>query len=104
MLVGCTLLSQSCRAQRLATTFVFLLAARFALGLSEGPIVPISQAIIVDTSRPKWRGFNMGFMQMVGAFGIAGFLGPRVATSSGRRTAGARRCSCRSSPASSSPR
>ena len=66
--------------QRLCDDFVFLLAARFALGLSEGPIVPISQAIIVDTSSPKWRGFNMGFMQMVGAFGIAGFVGPRVAT------------------------
>ncbi|HEY7806699.1 MAG TPA: MFS transporter [Croceibacterium sp.] len=81
MLVGCTLLfSLLSGVSGLATSFAFLLAARFALGLSEGPIVPISQAIIVDTSSPKWRGFNMGFMQMVGAFGIAGFVGPRVAT------------------------
>jgi MFS family permease len=81
MLVGCTLLfSLLSGVSGLAPAFVFLLAARFLLGLSEGPIVPISQAIIVDTSSPKWRGFNMGFMQMVGAFGIAGFLGPRVAT------------------------
>jgi predicted MFS family arabinose efflux permease len=60
-----------------------LLVARFLLGATEGPIVPISQAIILDSSSPKWRGFNMGFMQMVGAFGIAGFLGPRVATQLG---------------------
>ena len=84
ILVGCTLVfSLLSGVSGLATSFVFLLAARFALGMSEGPIVPISQAIIVDVSSPKWRGFNMGFMQMVGAFGIAGFLGPRVATELG---------------------
>lgn len=83
-LVGCTLLfSLLSGVSGLASTFIFLLAARFVLGLSEGPIVPISQAIILDTSSPKARGFNMGFMQMVGAFGIAGFLGPRVATQLG---------------------
>jgi len=84
MLVGCTLLfSLLSGVSGLATTFLFLLAARFALGLSEGPIVPISQAVILDTSSPRFRGFNMGFMQMVGAFGIAGFIGPRVATQLG---------------------
>jgi MFS family permease len=66
-----------------ATSFVVLLAARFALGATEGPIVPISQAMILRASSPKWRGFNMGFMQMVGAFGIAGFIGPVVATQLG---------------------
>jgi len=84
ILVGCTLLfSLLSGVSGFAATFAFLLAARFALGLSEGPIVPVSQAIILDTSSPKWRGFNMGFMQMVGAFGIAGFVGPRVATQLG---------------------
>jgi predicted MFS family arabinose efflux permease len=84
ILVGCTVVfSLLSGVSGLAPTFVLLLAARFALGLSEGPIVPISQAIILDTSQPRWRGFNMGFMQMVGAFGIAGFIGPRVATQLG---------------------
>lgn len=84
MLVGCTLaFSLLSGASGLATGFAMLLVARFLLGATEGPIVPISQAIILDTSSPKWRGFNMGFMQMVGAFGIAGFLGPRVATQLG---------------------
>jgi ACS family hexuronate transporter-like MFS transporter len=84
MLVGCTLaFSLLSGASGLAAGFTMLLLARFLLGATEGPIVPISQAIILDTSSPKWRGFNMGFMQMVGAFGIAGFLGPRVATQLG---------------------
>lgn len=81
ILIGCTVLfSLLSGVSGLATTFVFLLTARFALGLAEGPIVPISQAMILKNSSPKWRGLNMGFMQMVGAFGIAGFLGPIVAT------------------------
>jgi len=81
MLIGCTLLfSLLSGVSGLATTFIFLLAARFALGLAEGPIVPISQAMILKNSSPERRGLNMGFMQMVGAFGIAGFLGPVVAT------------------------
>jgi MFS family permease len=84
ILVGCTVVfSLLSGVSGLASTFLLLLAARFALGLSEGPIVPVSQAIILDSSRPRWRGFNMGFMQMVGAFGIAGFIGPRVATQLG---------------------
>jgi MFS family permease len=84
VLVVCTLLfSLLSGVSGLATTFVMLLAARFALGATEGPIVPISQTMILHASSPKWRGFNMGFMQMVGAFGIAGFVGPRVATQLG---------------------
>ncbi len=61
-------------------TFGVLLAARFVLGAAEGPIVPISQTLILQSSTPERRGVNMGFMQMVGAFGIAGFIGPIVAT------------------------
>jgi ACS family hexuronate transporter-like MFS transporter len=83
LVAGTLLFSLLSGVSGLATTFMFLLAARFALGLSEGPIVPVSQAMILDTSSPKRRGFNMGFMQMVGAFGIAGFIGPRVATELG---------------------
>lgn len=84
MLVGCTLVfSILSGASGLALTFAMLLLARFALGLAEGPIVPISQTMILHASSPKRRGFNMGFMQMVGAFGIAGFLGPIVATQLG---------------------
>lgn len=84
VLVACTLaFSLLSGASGLATSFALLIAARFALGATEGPIVPISQTMILHASSPRWRGFNMGFMQMVGAFGIAGFIGPRVATQLG---------------------
>jgi predicted MFS family arabinose efflux permease len=43
-------------------------------------MVPISQTVMAQTSAPERRGVAMGFMQMVGAFGIAGMLGPWAAT------------------------
>ena len=64
----------------LATSFALLMLARFALGTFEGPIIPVGQTLILHHSSPERRGLNMGFMQMVGAFGIAGTLGPIVAT------------------------
>lgn len=83
LIVCMVLFSLLSGAAGLATSFVVLLACRFALGAVEGPLVPISQTFILQASSPKWRGFNMGFMQMVGAFGIAGFIGPVVATQLG---------------------
>jgi MFS family permease len=81
ILIVCTLaFSLGSGAGGLAATFGVLLAARFALGVAEGPMVPIGQTVIAETSQPERRGLNMGFMQMVGAFGLAGFLGPIVAT------------------------
>ncbi|KRA80741.1 MFS transporter [Altererythrobacter sp. Root672] len=81
ILIICTLVfSLGSGAGGLALTFTTLLAARFALGIAEGPMVPIGQTVIAETSQPERRGVNMGFMQMVGAFGLAGFLGPIVAT------------------------
>lgn len=60
--------------------FAALLLARLLLGLAEGPMVPLSQAIMAEASRPERRGFNMGAMQMTGAFLIGGMLGPILAT------------------------
>ena len=81
LLIVCTLLfSLGSGAGGLALTFTALLAARFALGIAEGPMVPIGQTVIAEVSQPHRRGVNMGFMQMVGAFGLAGFVGPIVAT------------------------
>jgi MFS family permease len=61
----------------LATSFVFLLLARIIMGFSEGPVLPLSQSIMVDASTEKRRGFNMGFMQSFGA-SILGMLTPIV--------------------------
>lgn len=81
ILIICTVLfSLGSGAGGLATSFAVLFGARALLGLAEGPMVPISQTVIAETSAPERRGVAMGFMQMVGAFGIAGILGPIVAT------------------------
>lgn len=81
ILVICTIVfSIGSGAGGLAGTFAVLFAARFLLGIAEGPMVPISQTVMAETSAPERRGVTMGFMQMVGAFGIAGVLGPVVAT------------------------
>lgn len=81
ILLICTVVfSLGSAAGGLAMAFAVLFAARAVLGLAEGPMVPISQTIIAETTSPQRRGVAMGFMQMVGAFGIAGVLGPIVAT------------------------
>ncbi|MEO0062148.1 MAG: hypothetical protein RLZZ08_708 [Pseudomonadota bacterium] len=81
ILLVCTILfSVGSGAGGLAATLGVLLTARFLLGLAEGPMVPVSQTVMAETSAPERRGVAMGFMQMVGAFGIAGVLGPVVAT------------------------
>jgi predicted MFS family arabinose efflux permease len=63
-----------------ASGFAFLLGARFLLGLAEGPMVPIAQAAMADASAPRRRGFNMGAMQMTGAFLLGGMAGPVIVT------------------------
>lgn len=84
LLVICTLgFSLLSGASGLATSFALLMLARFLLGALEGPIIPVGQTLILHHSSPNRRGLNMGFMQMVGAFGIAGTLGPIVATQLG---------------------
>ncbi len=81
ILIICTVIfSLGSGAGGLAMSFAVLFSARALLGLAEGPMVPISQTVIAQTSAPERRGVAMGFMQMVGAFGIAGILGPIVAT------------------------
>lgn len=81
ILIACTVLfSLGSGAGGLALTFAVLFAARFVLGIAEGPMVPVSQTVMADTSAPERRGMNMGIMQMAGAFGLGAMLGPIVAT------------------------
>jgi MFS family permease len=81
LLIVCTIVfSLGSAGGAFAATFLALFVTRALLGIAEGPMVPISQTIMAETSKPERRGVAMGFMQMVGAFGIAGVLGPIVAT------------------------
>jgi MFS family permease len=62
----------------IATGFATLFIARLLLGITEGPLVPISQTIMGAASHPARRGFNMGAMQITGAFLIGAMLGPVI--------------------------
>jgi MFS family permease len=61
-----------------ATGFVTLFVARLLLGVAEGPLVPLAQTIMGAASHPSRRGFNMGAMQITGAFLIGAMLGPII--------------------------
>lgn len=60
----------------LAGSFFVLLASRMLMGLAEGPILPISQSLMVLESSEHRRGLNMGIVQNVGANLVAAFVGP----------------------------
>jgi MFS family permease len=81
ILVACTIIfSLGSALGGFATGFGLLFLARFALGLAEGPMVPVGQAMMADASAPERRGLNMGLMQMVGAFLLGAMIGPVLAT------------------------
>lgn len=62
----------------LATSFVFLLAARIIMGFAEGPVLPLAQSVMAHASTEKRRGFNMGFMQSFGSNLLGTMLAPLV--------------------------
>lgn len=81
ILIACTIIfSLGSALGGFAGGFVLLFLARFALGLAEGPMVPVAQAMMSDASAPQRRGFNMGAMQMTGAFLLGAMIGPILAT------------------------
>jgi MFS family permease len=65
-LVACVVVFSLCSfLSGLAHAFAVLIAARFVLGLSEGPILPISQSLMVGATSPGRRGVNAGALQAV---------------------------------------
>jgi ACS family hexuronate transporter-like MFS transporter len=63
-------------ASGVARTFLTLLGARLLMGISEGPILPISQSMLASASSPTRRGLNMGVMQNFGSQFIGNFVAP----------------------------
>jgi ACS family hexuronate transporter-like MFS transporter len=63
-------------ASGLAQTFLTLLGARLLMGISEGPILPISQSLLASASSSTRRGLNMGVMQNFGSNFIGNFVAP----------------------------
>lgn len=62
----------------LAASFAMLLGARVLMGLSEGPIMPVTQSLVALESDERRRGLNMGFVQNFGSNLIGSMLAPLV--------------------------
>ncbi len=60
----------------LAASFTMLLAVRALIGLAEGPVIPVAQAIMAQESSPHRRGLNMGLVQNFGSQLVGSFIGP----------------------------
>jgi predicted MFS family arabinose efflux permease len=75
----------------LAIGFATLLVARMLIGIAEGPVIPIKQAMVMAESSPSRRGLNMGIVQNLGAQLLGTLVGPilliTVAQSTGWRWA-----------------
>ena len=78
LIVAITLFSLLSALSGVAQGFLALLLARFVLGVAEGPVVPVGQAMMAAASTPSRRGLNMGVMQNGGAFVLGGMIGPVV--------------------------
>jgi len=58
--------------------FAGLLAFRALMGIAEGPVLPISQSLMIDSSSPARRGLNMGLLQGSSAGLLGAMIGPPV--------------------------
>lgn len=58
-----------------ASSFVQLVAARAAMGAAEGPVPPVSMAVMAEESTPTRRAFNMGAQSAMGPL-LALAVGP----------------------------
>ena len=68
VLVVCIVAFSLCSiSSGLTASFGTLLLARLLMGLSEGPVLPISQVLIAAASSPGRRGLNMGVMEQFGS-------------------------------------
>ncbi|WP_126173856.1 MFS transporter [Altericroceibacterium xinjiangense] len=62
----------------LATSFLFLFAARLLMGIAEGGVMPISHAMVASEVDPKRRGLAQGVAQNLGSNLLGSFLAPVV--------------------------
>ncbi|AKH42582.1 putative MFS family arabinose efflux permease [Altererythrobacter atlanticus] len=62
----------------LATSFLFLFAARLLMGAAEGGVMPISHAMVASEVDPRRRGLAQGVAQNLGSNLLGSFLAPVV--------------------------
>lgn len=81
LLVLATLLFSACSfLSGIASSFAALLAARLLMGVAEGGIMPISQALIATEVSPRHRGLAMGVTQNFGSNLLGSFAAPVLLT------------------------
>ncbi|MCU1725981.1 MFS transporter [Pseudomonas sp. 7P_10.2_Bac1] len=77
LLVAAVILFSLCSAlSGLVGGFLSLLLFRGIMGLAEGPILPLSQSLMVEASSPHRRGLNMGLLQGSAAGLLGAVIGP----------------------------
>jgi len=77
LLIAATLAFSLCSvASGIAGSFLLLLGARLLMGVAEGGIMPISQAIIATEVGPAHRGLAMGVAQNFGSNLLGSFAAP----------------------------
>lgn len=62
----------------LVAGFVSLIVFRALMGMAEGPVLPLAQSLMVESSTPSRRGFNMGLLQGSAAGLLGAMIGPPV--------------------------
>ena len=80
LLGGILLFSLFSSISGLAVSMLTLVAARLFMGLTEGPILPLSYSIIALESSPHRRGFNHGLMANFATCLLGGVFGPVILT------------------------
>ncbi|ONH51225.1 Sugar phosphate permease [Pseudomonas cedrina] len=79
LLIAAVILFSLCSAlSGLVAGFLSLLLFRAIMGLAEGPILPLSQSMMVEASSPHRRGLNMGLLQGSAAGLLGAVIGPPV--------------------------
>ncbi len=79
LLIVAVILFSLCSAlSGLVSGFLSLLLFRGIMGLAEGPILPLSQSLMVEASSPHRRGLNMGLLQGSAAGLLGAVIGPPV--------------------------
>jgi MFS transporter, ACS family, hexuronate transporter len=77
LLIAATLAFSLCSvASGIAGSFLLLLGARLLMGVAEGGIMPVSQAIIATEVGPEHRGLAMGVAQNFGSNLLGSFAAP----------------------------
>jgi predicted MFS family arabinose efflux permease len=79
LLIIAVVLFSACSAlSGLVGGFLSLLLFRAIMGLAEGPILPLSQSLMIEVSSPHRRGLNMGLLQGSAAGLFGAVIGPPV--------------------------